>query len=388
MTSSPKPSSNSPGNSKKVRDPDAELPPSCRGAVFDPKTRKLEIREFDLAAPEPEEAIVRVASSAICGSDIHTFLGHRTPEGPLILGHEICGVVSRLGENLSRDAAGEPLAPGDRVTWSVAASCGHCFYCGDGLPQKCATLFKYGHESVDTLPPLNGGFADFIYLAPGSAIYKIPDSLEFDQVVFANCAMATVAAAHRTANIRPGQAVLIQGAGLLGLCAAALASASGCRAVLVTDTFPERLKLAREFGATHILRVDEAGPGGLEAFSREVAGSYGFDAAIEVCGHPPAVAEALPALKQGAAYALAGCVFPGALAEIDLRLVTTRLLRLSGVHNYAPGDLLTALRFLEAHHDRFSFNRVVGKSFPLARIAEAFDYAIANKDVLRVAVKP
>ncbi len=363
------------------------LPETCRAAVFHPETRRLTLTRVKMTPPGPGEAIVRVACSAICGSDLHTYEGRRIPEKPLILGHETCGVVVRLGTGLERDSAGKSLAPGDRITWSLGAHCGHCFPCSDGVPQKCTRLFKYGHESMDVLPRLNGGFAEYLHLAAGSTLYRLPDDLGFNETVFANCALATVAAAQRTADLQNGDAVLIQGAGLLGLCAAAMASTAGCRAVLVTDTNAERLAMAEVFGATHTCLIGEGGSD-LDAVAREVAGPYGFDAAIEVCGQPAAVADGIRALKIGGRYVLAGCVFPGALAEIDLQTVTTRLLCLRGLHNYTPRDLLAALRFLQRFQHRFPFSHVVGKTFPLERIEDAFAYAIRNRNVLRVAIQP
>jgi alcohol dehydrogenase len=356
--------------------------------VYDPADRSLRVREFALPKPQPDQVVVRVITSAICGSDLHTFLGRRTPAKPLILGHESCGTIVHLGREVQQDAAGEPLALGDRVTWSIAASCGHCFFCGDGLPQKCDALVKYGHQPADSRPSLTGGFAEFIYLAPGSALYRVPDTLHSNTVVFANCAMATVAAAHRMANVQAGEAVLIQGAGLLGLCAAAMAAVAGARCVLVTDAVPQRLQLATEFGATHTLQVDQDKPEQLTELASEIAEPHGFDAAIEVSGQPQAVASGLRALRVGARYVLVGCVFPGAEAHLDLYTITTRMLRLSGLHNYRPGDLLTAIRFLQLYGERFPFQTVVAKEFPLHEIAEAFQHAIQHRDVLRVAVVP
>lgn len=366
----------------------AGLPAACRAAVFDPAERTLTVENFSLSAPGPGEVVVRVESSAICGSDLHTFLGHRAPAGPLILGHESCGVIVHLGDGIRTDSAGAALAEGVRVTWSIAANCGHCFPCTNEIPQKCETLFKYGHETVKKKPLLNGGFAEYIYLVPGSAIYRIPDTLPTNSVVFANCATATVAAAHRTAQTKRGDAVLIQGAGLLGLCASAMASAAGARCIAVADTNPDRLAMARDFGATHVIQVDPDDPEQLTKLSREIAGPRGFDVAIEVCGQPSAVAAALPALRIGARYILAGCVFPGAIGSLNLQTITTRLLRLTGLHNYQPSDLLKAVEFLEEHHQRFPFDRIVAREFPLNEIADAFQFAIDRKDVLRVAVTP
>ena len=107
-----------------------DIPDTCRAAVYDPDGgRELQIQEFPLRAPKPDEILVRVTLSAICGSDLHTIEGRRRPRGPIILGHEICGTIAQLGERVSNDNTDQPLRVGNRVTWSIAASCGRCFYC-------------------------------------------------------------------------------------------------------------------------------------------------------------------------------------------------------------------------------------------------------------------
>ena len=85
------------------------IPDSCRAAVFLPDEAKLEIREFPLRAINPDEILVRITLSTICGSDLHTITGKRHPRGPIILGHEICGVIAELGENIISDYTGKAL---------------------------------------------------------------------------------------------------------------------------------------------------------------------------------------------------------------------------------------------------------------------------------------
>ncbi|MCD6364997.1 MAG: alcohol dehydrogenase catalytic domain-containing protein, partial [Planctomycetes bacterium] len=210
---------------KKVPDPFTDHFTS-KAAVFVETGRPLEIREFEVPpGVEADAALCKVTMSAICGSDLHTIDGRRRPSGPIVLGHEICGTIVRLGRDVSCDFTGRLLAPGDRVTWSIAASCGQCFYCRNGIPQKCESLFKYGHQDINTKPPLSGGFAEYVYLTGGTALFRLPDALSDRGAVFANCSLATMAAAVRLAELREGEAVLVQGAGLVGLCAAALAGA-------------------------------------------------------------------------------------------------------------------------------------------------------------------
>ncbi len=364
------------------------LPDSARGAVYDPDTRTIEVRSFPLRAPRPGEVLVRVALSAICGSELHTISGRRRPHGPLILGHEICGTVAAPGDGVTHDSAGAPLAVGDRVTWSIAASCGACFFCRNGIPQKCASLFKYGHESIDVDPALNGGFAEYVYLVPGTAIFRLPNTLDDDRAVFANCSLATMAAAMRTADLRAKEAVLIQGAGLVGICASALASARGARAVMVVDVDDARLERAKDFGATHVVNVAHTTDEEYRDMVHQTAGERGFDVAIEVCGRPEVIPKGVAALRIGGRYVIAGCVFPGAIVALDMLPVVTKLLRLLGLHNYTPHDLRDALGFLTGAGTRFPFHEVVAARFPLAEIDRAVSSATDQKDLLRVALTP
>ncbi len=364
----------------------SHLPAKARAVVYDPNDGSIELRELPVRPPKPGEVVARVSLSAICGSDLHTISGRRRPRGALILGHEICGQVAALGEGVERDAAGEPLRIGDRVTWGIAANCGTCFCCTHDLPQKCERLFKYGHESIDVDPPLNGGYAEMITLAPGSTIYRLPDDLPDEQAVFANCSLATMAAAVRLARVAAGEAVLIHGAGMVGVCAAALCSALGARAVAVTDVDHARLERARAFGATHVVNPATTDAGGPSEALRDAAGERGFDVAIEVCGQPNVIPPTIDMLRIGGRFVIAGCVFPNATVELDMYPVITRLVSLIGLHNYAPEDLGAALRFLAAPGRRFPFDRVVARRYPLAEFDRALAEVQADKGILRVGV--
>lgn len=365
------------------------LPRSCRAAVYDPDHgQQLEIREFPLRQPHAGEILVRVTLSAICGSDLHTIQGRRRPCGPIILGHEICGIIAQLGEGVSPAESGQKLRAGDRITWSIAASCGRCFYCIHNIPQKCISLFKYGHESIDSEPPLNGGFSEYVYLTPGTAVFHVPEILADNQVVFANCSLATMAAAVRLAKVRAGDAVLVQGAGLVGLCAVALSSSRGARSVMVTEVSDDRLKLAELFGATHTFNPTNQDKVAFRQAVEHAAGKQGFDAAIEACGQPNVVPDGLESLRIGGRYVLAGCVFPDAYAELNLSYVTTQMLHLIGLHNYTPPDLQAALTFLANFGQQFAFDKIIAKTFPLNNINQALDYSLKRQDWLRVAINP
>ncbi len=208
---------------------------TCQAAVFVGAGRPLELRSFDFPPLEPGEALVRVQCSTICGSDLHTISGAPQEATPSILGHEALGVIEDVGDPAPCDITRKRLQPGDRITWSAAISCGACDRCQGGLPQKCRLLAKYGHELAAGRQALSGGLAEFVLLHRGSTAVRIAPEAPAEVMCPVNCATATVAAALRTAGPTAGRNVLILGAGMLGLTAAAMARSRGASTVAVCD---------------------------------------------------------------------------------------------------------------------------------------------------------
>jgi len=345
----------------------------------------LKLDAFPLPALGAGEVLVRVTCCTLCGSDLHTYQGHRPTPSPTVLGHEILGVVAAFGpDGPLHDLEGRILGIGDRVTWSVAASCGDCFYCGHDLPQKCERLFKYGHEKVRPDHAFSGGLAEYCHLAPGTAVVRVPEDLPDAVACPANCATATVAAALRMGGGCRDEIVLVQGAGMLGLTACAMAQTDGARAVIVCDVDGDRLAVAPRFGATHCVRAEDDA---LADAVAETTAGHGVDLAIELSGATSAMESGLDLLRTGGRYVLVGAVFPGPPVALHPESVVRRLLRIQGVHNYTPKDLLRAVTFLSQHHERYPFAGLVADTFPLARVEEAFRHAIETR-ALRVAVDP
>lgn len=325
--------------------------------------------------------------STICGSDLHTIFGRRQEPAPLILGHEILGEVAALGDGADRSASGEPLRVGDRVTWSIMASCGECFYCRKSLPQKCLRLIKYGHTCCRDAPHLTGGYADYIYLFPGTAVYHVPENLPDEIATPANCALSTVINATETAELAPGETVLIQGAGMLGLNLIALCKEAGAGKVIVTDAMTRRLEVASRFGADACLNPNDYQPDEMVAAVRALSeGGHGVDVAFEVCGNRAAVDQAVRSLRIGGRYVVAGLVTPGSNLDIDGNQLTRKYLTVSGIHNYHPKHLNEAIRFLEEHAHKYPYAEIVAATFPLDEINEAVRVA-ATEEHVRVAVR-
>jgi alcohol dehydrogenase len=352
--------------------------------VFDGPGRPL--RRVDVVPPVPAkgEVLVRVLACTLCGSDLHTWAGRRHEPCPTVLGHEILGRVESLPAASPSPATwdGRPLTVGDRVVWAVAVGCGTCFFCLRDLPQKCTRLLKYGHTRFAGPGDLRGGLATHVLLAPKTAVFHVPDGVPDDVASPAGCATATVAAALRHAGELAGAAVLIFGAGLLGLTAAAMARSRGAQAVIVADPNPERLARAESFGATAV-----AGSGELEAVIQAATAGHGVDVAVELSGSPEAASDAVARLRVGGRCLWVGAVFPSRPVALIPETIVRRHLLIQGIHNYHPRDLADALTFLKDYHHSFPLRQIVGAPVSLADADAAFGRAHDAK-TLRQLITP
>ena len=280
------------------------MPPLARIVEFAGCGQPQRIREFDVPKPGRGEILGRVVCCTLCGSDIHSYCGRRSAVVPTILGHEIIGRIEGFGEDAVRtDLLGNSLRIDDRLTWTIAASCGTCFYCDNQVPQKCVGLFKYGHEMLKPDHLFHGGLADVCLLRPGTGILRVPDRIPDFVACPANCATATVIAAIRAAGECRGRSVLVHGAGMLGLTACAMARVRGASGVICTDIDAERLALASRFGATRSVSPEQ-----LALAVEETTSGRGVDIALELCGSSDAAEEGIGLLRMGGIAVWVGAV--------------------------------------------------------------------------------
>jgi alcohol dehydrogenase len=364
------------------------IPAAARAAVFEGPGKPFAVRSYSLERPGPGEVLVRVRMSTICGSDLHSWEGRRASPIPGILGHEIVGTIAALGPGVTADLRGAPLGIGDRITWTMFVACGHCYACRVlDMPQKCTALRKYGHEGTQGTPALLGGFAEYCHVLPGTGLVRVPDEVADEEATPLNCGVATMVAATEAAEIGVGDTVVVQGLGLLGLYAVALARVRGARLVIGLDPVGERRALAGRFGADLVL--DTAGRSGPDIVRRvrEACPPDGADAVIEVCGVPGVLVEGVQMLRKGGRYAVAGLVFPGADVTLDANVLVARCLTVRGVHNYHPRHLVQAVDFVQRHRGTLPLGALVDARFALADLDTAFARA-AERRLLRAAVVP
>ena len=352
-----------------------------RAAVYCGQPGCLELRSYPTPQPRGEEVLVRVLGCTLCGSDLHTAEGRRAAETPLILGHEIVGQIEVFGSRARRqDLAGRLLLEGDRITWSLAASCGSCFFCDRQLPQKCERLMKYGHQAATAGRELRGGLAEHCLLEKGTALVKLPEDLPLEAACPANCATATVMAAVEAADIVPGMTVGVIGCGMLGLTAVAVCQSFGAP-VLAVDPQPARRQWAQRLGA---VGLDPAQAG----YSLSAANQgHGVDVLLEISGSSAAFSSLWPTLRIGGVAVLIGAVFPSDPIPLQMESLVRRQQTLKGVHNYAPQHLLAAVNFLAAQHLQLPLSQLVSHWRPLEEAAAAIRDA-ADPASIRVGVRP
>ena len=367
---------------------DEAIPASGRLAIYSAPNQPFEIRSLPLRAPREGEVLVRIRMSTICRSDIHSYLGHRPNPCPGVLGHEIIGNIVALGAGITHDMRGDPIAKGDRITWSEYFIPGANYYTEVlDVPQKSPGVDKYGHMAVTTDPFHHGGFGEYCYILPQSWILKLPADLTDEEATPINCGVATVMCVTERAEVGMGHAVVVQGLGLLGLYAAAICKARGARLVIGLDTVNARRDLGLRFGADHVLDPSAMSEAELIKAVKALCKPEGADAVIELCGYPEVIPAGIEFLRTAGNYVLGGLVNPDAFVRIDANKILRKLITLRGVHNYHPRHLIESLDFVYGNRKRFPFHELVDGKYKLEDVGQAMKDA-AERKVLRAAIVP
>jgi 2-desacetyl-2-hydroxyethyl bacteriochlorophyllide A dehydrogenase len=266
----------------------------------------------------PRDAIVRVSSAGICGTDLHPYRGELPDFAPgTVLGHEFAGTVHEAGPAV-------PFAVGSRVFASDIVACGRCWACGRGWHYQCTQVDLFGYADV-VGAGVPGGQAEYVRVPFADVVLAAtPDDISDEQAMFVGDALTTGYAAAQAAAVTPGDVVAVVGAGPVGLLAALCARVSGAGRVLLADPTPSRRVLAEEFG------LQTVAPQRLNAALSQLTGGRGADAVIEAVGSPEALMLALQAAGPRAGVAVVGAhhstaaPFPAGLAfsrELTVRFV-------------------------------------------------------------------
>jgi L-iditol 2-dehydrogenase len=349
-------------------------------AVMPAPHRPVEIREF----PEPDlpagGALLRTTLSEVCGTDVHLWHGRLSGVPyPIIPGHVTTGMLEKTRGDL-RDVTGELLREGDRIAFfDVHRTCGRCLACtAHRTPTRCPSRRVYGITDSAT-EGLFGGWAQKVYLEPGVIVAKLPDAVAFDAYIGGGCGLLTSVHIIERARLSLGDAVVVQGAGAVGISTAALARRSGAGKVIVIGGPADRLTLASRMGADAVIDLDSTTPAERLERVLSLTGGLGADVVVEAAGSARAFEEGVRMARNGGAYVIAGHYTNVGDSTINAHEhINRKHLDIRGCWGSEVGHFLRALRVLERHAD-LPWAAIGAKTFGLSQINDALEIAGALK---------
>lgn len=281
-----------------------------------------EYKHFELQqVPEPtigaDDVLIHVHACGVCGSDIHGMdgsSGRRIP--PIIMGHEASGEITQAGENV-RD-----YKVGDSVTFDSMIFCGHCDYCREGRTNLCDNRRVLGVSCDDYRR--NGAFADYVAV-PQHILVRMPEGLPYEYAAMAEPVAIAVHATDIT-PIKLNDAAVVVGVGMIGLLVVQTLRLAGCGKIIAVDLDPDKLEMAKSFGADYAVQVSK----GTDAVAEilKLTGGRGADVCIEAVGNTPAVQTAVRCLRKGGNATIVGNLSPN--IELPLQWMVTRELTIRG----------------------------------------------------------
>lgn len=328
----------------------------------------IRIEERPVPGIGPEELLVRIESSGICGSDVMQW--YRRKKAPLVLGHEIAGTVEKTGGDGCR------FKPGDRVFVSHHVPCNSCRYCLAGQHSLCDTL-----RSTNFDP---GGFSEYIRV-PGINVdlgtFRLPGSVSFDEGTFVEplaCALRGL----RIAGFKPGMSVCVLGSGISGLLFVKALCALEAGRVVATDIETARLEAARRFGAAPALNAGEVSPERLA----EINEGRLFDLVITCAGVAGVIEQAFRLLDRGGTVLLFAPLEPGVRVSLPFFEIWRDQLRIVSTYAGCQVDIEAAIELI--YSNRIEVADMITHRLPLERTVEGFRLVAEGKESIKVIVKP
>ncbi|MDH4068201.1 MAG: zinc-dependent dehydrogenase [Dehalococcoidia bacterium] len=331
--------------------------------------RDVRLEEMPVPQIGPGEVLMRVEASGICGTDLLEW--YRLHKAPLVLGHEVAGVVAAVGKGV------KPYKVGDRICAAHHVPCNTCHYCLSGHHTVCDTLRRTNFDP--------GGFAEYLRLPRinvEQGIFPLPDIVSFEEATFVE-PLACVLRGQRLARLQPGQTVLVIGSGVAGLLHIQLARASGAGRIIATDIVDYRLEAARKFGADAAIQAREYSPD----YLRGVADGRLADLVVICSGAQSAINEALGSVERGGTVLFFAPTEPGASVPISVNdLFWRNETTLTSSYGGSPADYAAALELIQA--GKIRVREMITHRLGLAETGLGFQLVARAQDSLKVIIEP
>lgn len=321
---------------------------------------KFAVVEVETPRVGPHDLLLKVEAAGICGSDVDVIHGQRTGliHYPAVLGHEFSGTVVEVGREV-----GNTFRVGDRLACMAMLGCGTCSSCLSGQ-----TLLCTGHYEEIGLS-LPGGMAEYV-VVPGRACFRVPDAVSLEEVAVTEPASCALRGVRTRGRLRANETVVIMGCGFIGMMAVQFARLYSPRHLVAVDIVPEKLKLARELGATHAVNSREEDP---VKVVRDITGGKMADLAVECAGSVRSVEAGIDCVGVSGREVVIGCTGGHQKFSYEPDQLVARELSIIGSAAYLKEDYVTFLDLLAA--GKINVKPLITHRFPLREAVEAFKLA-------------
>jgi L-iditol 2-dehydrogenase len=330
--------------------------------------RDIRIEEMPVPDIGPQEMLVKVMASGICGSDVMEW--YRIKKAPLVLGHEIAGEIVKTGDKVSRYRVGQ------RVFVSHHIPCNTCRYCLSGNHTACETL-----HTTNFFP---GGFAEYLRvpeLNVDRGVFPLPDDMTYDQGTFIE-PLACVVRGQRVARLEAGQSVVVLGSGISGLLHIALAKALGAGRIIATDISRYRMDAAKRLGADAVISADEDVPARVD----ELNDGRLADLVIVCAGELSVYEQALASIDRGGKLLCFAPTRPDVTLSVPINDFWRNGITILPSYGGSPKDIMIAMDLIGA--GRVPVEEMITHHLPLEEAGEGFRLVAEAAESIKVVLLP
>ncbi len=335
----------------------------------------LKMEQVPVPQVGPRDVLVQVAATLTCGTDVKKYKrGYPLQTPPYLLGHETAGRVVAVGKEVNQTFLGKRFEEGMRVVTTNLAPCNMCDYCRSGWQEVC------DHQVF-----ISGAFSEYVLIPEQVArqnLFPIPDELPYEHAALAE-PLACVIHGIEESHVSQGDTVVINGAGPMGLLFVRLAKLQGAR-VIATDLSPERLAVARRFGADETVVAGQV-EDQVKAVRALTEGGRGADVAIEVVGLPEVWEKTVRMARKGGLVNLFGGCASHTTITVETQLIHYSALTIKGVFSYKPRHASRALAMIQ--RGDIDAQAFISGRVPLANVEDALK-RILNQDGVKYSIIP
>jgi Zn-dependent alcohol dehydrogenase len=348
--------------------------------------KPLVIEEVEIDPPQAGEVKVKLAACAICHSDIHAMEGAWGGKLPAIYGHEAAGVVTEVGTGVTLTQSG------DHVVVTLIRSCGRCFFCVQGEPHLCEAQFALGGESrlrtgdgrAITQGIKTGAFAEYVVVHE-SQVVSIPPEIPTTSAALLACGVITgFGAVVNTASVPSGSSVVVIGVGGVGLNSIQGARLSGAQPIVAVDLLPDKLKAAKQFGATHVLNPAEDD---VKTAVLNLTQGRGADYVFVTVGSGRAIEQGTSLIRRGGTFVMVGMPPYGVMVQVEATDFVYNGQRILGSSMGSTRLLVDVPKLAELYQQgRLKLDELVTATYRLEEINEAITAVNQGKALRNVIV--